>query len=177
MIENSNWFIFFVVTGKENTVKNITDKLLKDTATPFIPTVQKVFKSSKQIFKTEKKLFPGYVFVKSIFNDTEFYEQAKKNIFHYKEFIRILRYDDNGNYSIKETEKNVLSKLFNKDFCIEDSKGIIIGDNVYINDGPLIGMESIIRKIDRHKREAQIEIDFFGEPRLTKVSLEIIEKK
>lgn len=39
-----------------------------------------------------------------------------------------------------------------------------------------MGLESIIRKINRHKRQAIIELDFMGAVRQISVALEILEK-
>ena len=50
------------------------------------------------------------------------------------------------------------------------------GDKVIITDGPLLGKEAHIRKIDRHKRIAYLDIDFFNQTISTKVGLEIIKK-
>jgi len=173
---DSNWFVFFVVTGKEDIAKTIISNTLKDIAIPFVPTIQELFKTSKKIHKREKTLFPGYVFVESLLADIDFYYYARQTIFSYKEIISILRYAYTDEFSIREDEKKILSKLCNRNFCIESSSGIIIGDNVYIREGPLMGLESTIKKINRHKREAVIEMKIMGEERLVKVSLEIIEK-
>ena len=68
--------------------------------------------------------------------------------------------------------------------CIRDSKqlvemssGIIENDRVQILSGPLMGMEGNIRRIDRHKRIAYLEIEMFGRTVEMKVGLEIIRKE
>ncbi|MFR3950420.1 MAG: hypothetical protein ACLTZM_27535 [Ruminococcus sp.] len=45
-----------------------------------------------------------------------------------------------------------------------------------LSQGPLTGMEGSIRRIDRHKRIAHLEIEMFGRTVEMKVGLEIIEK-
>ena len=70
----------------------------------------------------------------------------------------------------------MLLRLCDDDRYVESSSGIIIGDSVYIKEGPLKGYESIIRKIDRHKRKAIIELEFMGAVRQVAVALEIVEK-
>ena len=60
---------------------------------------------------------------------------------------------------------------------MEHSIGFIEGNEVFVTEGPLMGFESKIVKIDRHKRKATIEVEFCGEKRLVNVSLEIISKK
>ena len=59
---------------------------------------------------------------------------------------------------------------------VEMSIGIIEGDRVHIFEGPLQGMEGLIRKIDRHKRMAYLEVEMFGRMVEMRVGLEIIEK-
>jgi transcriptional antiterminator NusG len=61
-------------------------------------------------------------------------------------------------------------------YVTEESKGFIIGDKIIVTSGPLKGRESIIRKIDRHKRRAEIEVAFLGDIRRINVALEVISK-
>ena len=57
------------------------------------------------------------------------------------------------------------------------STGYIEGDHIIITDGPLKGYEALIKKIDRHKRIAFIEINLLNQPNIIKVGLEIISKQ
>lgn len=59
---------------------------------------------------------------------------------------------------------------------MEDFVGFIRGDRVFVTLGPLQGRESVIRKIDRHKRRAKIELEFMGDRRIFDVALEIVSK-
>ena len=56
------------------------------------------------------------------------------------------------------------------------SEGIIEGEKVHVTDGPLQGMEGYIRKIDRHKRKAYLEISMFGRIQSVQIGLEIVKK-
>ena len=56
------------------------------------------------------------------------------------------------------------------------SIGVIEGDTVHIFEGSLQGMEGLIRKIDRHKRMAYLEVEMFGRMVEMRAGLEIIEK-
>lgn len=56
------------------------------------------------------------------------------------------------------------------------SEGVIEGDVVTILSGPLMGRTSTIRKIDRHKRMAWVEVEMFGRTMLVKMGLEIKRK-
>ncbi len=57
------------------------------------------------------------------------------------------------------------------------SKGIIRNGRVIVTSGPLKGRESLIRKIDRHKRTAKIEIPFTDGQKQVTVGLEIYGKE
>ena len=69
-----------------------------------------------------------------------------------------------------------LKKLLGADYCIQESIGYVEGDKVIIKSGGLMGSESRIKKINRHKREAVLEINILGDMRQVIVALEIIKK-
>ena len=56
------------------------------------------------------------------------------------------------------------------------SEGVIEGDTVKVTRGPLMGREGLIRKIDRHKRRAYLEVTMFGRTIPASVGLEIVRK-
>jgi transcriptional antiterminator NusG len=57
---------------------------------------------------------------------------------------------------------------------IETSKVILEGSTVRVVDGPLVdGIGTIIR-IDRHKRRAWVEFDFYGKKHTVSLSIEDI---
>lgn len=70
----------------------------------------------------------------------------------------------------------MLLGLCNDDHCIESSSGIKEGSKIIITDGPLKGFESAIKKVNRHKRQALIELEFMGSMRMVSVALEVLEK-
>ena len=77
---------------------------------------------------------------------------------------------------LTEDEKSFLLSFCDDGYVTEKSKGFIIDDRIFITSGPLKGRESIIKKIDRHKRLAEIEMTFLGDKRRISISLEIISK-
>lgn len=69
-----------------------------------------------------------------------------------------------------------------KEMCQEGnligiSKGMIKNGSPIVTSGPLKGRERLIRRIDRHKRIADIEIPFSGSRKRVTVGLEIYEKQ
>ena len=171
------WYVLFTRTGCEKTVEQCLKKRLNNNEfTPFVPMVDILFKYSTEIKKEKKPLFPGYVFMKTELSDFEFVSITKNIIFESKNIIRILRHADTNEYAMQEDDKNLIIRLCNDECCVEASSGIIAGTHVYIKKGPLMGLESIIRKIDRHKMRAIVDLDFMGAKRQISVALEIVEK-
>lgn len=164
------------MAGQEYKVEKVL-RVLLDTNEfmPFIPINERLFKKSGIIKKEFKPLFPGYVFVESNVPGQEFIQfiNSLKRISMGN--IKTLKYSETE-ISMKESEKKLLLSLCNDSYCIESSSGIIIGDKIHITAGPLIGYESIVKKVNRHKREAYIEMDIMGCKRLVSISLEILSK-
>ena len=56
------------------------------------------------------------------------------------------------------------------------SRGIIKSGELVILSGPLMGRTAQVKKIDRHKRLAYVEVEMLGRKNLVKLGLEVIEK-
>ena len=76
--------------------------------------------------------------------------------------------------SVIDEDLRVLERLLNEDRLVAMSTGYIEGDRVTIIDGPLEGLETVIRKIDRHKRTALVEMHMFGRVQEVAVGLEVV---
>lgn len=173
----NNWYIFYVKTGSEQTACDFLNKLFdKEESVAFVPQVEIVIKNSQSIRKELKPMFPGYVFTDSILEERIFVDFAYKYA-RFSECIFYLLGDGNINYvKLSEYEKKFLLGFCNDEYIVEDSKGFIIGDKVFVTSGPLQGRESVIKKINRHKRRAEIELMWFGDLRRVSVALEIVSK-
>ena len=170
------WYVLFTRTGREEKVEQLLkERLDTDVFVPFVPLHERLFKISGTIKKELKPLFPSYVFIESEVSSQEFMKRINALIHISHDIVHTLRYSDTE-IAMRESEKRMMLSLCNDDHCIESSSGIIEGDRIYITDEPLKGWESIIKKVNRHKRQAWIEIEFIGEMRLVSVALEIVEK-
>lgn len=94
-------------------------------------------------------LFPEYVILESG-NEEFLLEELGKC----RDFVKGERYLIR--FGIEE--EKILRNLCGKEHHLEMSRGIICEGNAQVTDGPLKGMENRIRRIDRHKRLAKIEI-------------------
>ena len=167
------WHVLFVRGGHE---EKIASKINETANEAFIPKVTKLFKRKDEMRKEDVPLFKNYVFVKSEQNIREFQEYIQHEVQQMIGFIKLLKHDTQTE-SLYPHEKEFLMKFANKDHVIDESKGLIEGDKIIITQGPLVGHESMIKKIDRHKRIAQLEIEMFGDKRTITVGLEIVSKR
>ena len=168
----SNWYVIQVLPKNESglcaKIKSRIDGALYTDC--FVPQTEYVFKRDGLYEKQIRPLFPGYLCV--ITDKIEMFYDALKKV---EGFKRILK---EGDYftSISSQEAAFIAGITNEDYSISMSEGYILNSRVYITSGPLLGHEGIIKKIDRHKRSAIIELHFMGQPQLVKMPLEIVSK-
>jgi len=141
-----------------------------------MPMKKTLFKKEGRVKKEIEPLFPGYVFIESYISSLEFQRRTGYVISSSNDILRLLQYGDEDDIAMREGEKIALLNLLNDDHCIEPSLGIIEGDQVCIKDGPLVGWESKLKKIDRHKRQALIDIEVMGYQMRINAALEIVQK-
>ena len=176
-----NWVVLFAPTGsEEKLVSKLKQKLNANVYLPFVP-YKETPRSRKGVFTKERKvLFPGYIFVQTEIDAGS----IAGNLYHdirisgaQRDIYKILHYGDNKkDVALREHERQEWMQFFGEDFTVEGSVGFIEGDAVRITSGSLMGMESRIKKINRHKREAVIELDIMGAKREVCLMLEIVEK-
>lgn len=174
----SHWYIFWVLTGHERQVeKRIMEQLSDEDIVPFIPLWESLFRRAGKVKRELNIMFPGYVFIESDLESKEFRQRTLQIIRTSNDIIRILSYSSSDDIAVREDERAALLRLCNDDHCIESSMGFIEGDEFYIKSGPMVGMESVIKKINRKKMEGSFEMKFAGEIRKFTVGLDLLRKK
>ena len=175
-----NWVILFVKTGSEDRLMRILkEKLNTAEYLPFLPLKEMPYRKKGIISKKRELLFPSYIFIQTEIEANlvaEKLELALMNIAQQKDIYSILNYGNKKDIVIRENECLYWEHFFNSDFCAMGSVGFIEGDVVRITSGALVGMESRIKKINRHKREAIVELEIMGAIRKVSLMLEIIKK-
>ena len=81
---------------------------------------------------------------------------------------------------IEKDEEDFLRSLCGREHHSALSKGYIREGHTYVTEGPLVGKEAYIQRIDRHKRLAELSLPSgsggMDAPRKMCVGLEIVEK-
>lgn len=140
-----------------------------------MPKRTKVVHRKSGLIKEYIPLFPGYIFVSTDCIYEDFYIFYKRYIENIDGCVKILKYKDNVD-ALWPQERQFIEQFTDERDIIDISNGFASGNRIVIINGPLLGKESIIRKINRHKRTATIELALFGETQLIELSCEIISK-
>lgn len=162
------------MAGKEE--KIITTINRSDLVNAFTPKRAKLLRQKGQVLKIHEILFLGYVFVETDVAYKDFIQHLNQHIKPVQGFVRLLERDHTGTQSLYPHERSFIESFTNHQRIIETSTGFIEGDKIIITEGPLVGHESQIKRIDRHKKIAELDISMFGQIRKIKVSCEILSK-
>ena len=166
------WYVIQVRTGSEENIRlqceaNISQNVMERC---FIPYYEERRRIRGEWMTLKKILFPGYVFLITEEIDELFY-QLKKVI----GLTRLLGAGDEI-IPLTERERDFLLRFGGENQIVEMCEGIIEQSRIRILSGPLMGMEGQIRKIDRHKRKAWLEVEMFGRVQRVEVGLEVAMK-
>ena len=166
-------YVIQVVGGTESRVCDLINKLLNDIVDDcFVPRREVMRREEGQWKRVQETLFPGYLFVKT--NDIQHVSERLASI---PAFTRLLGVSDERIIPLSQDEVAWLTALLQPlDKVVEMSVGVIEGEKVIVTDGPLVGQEALISKIDRHKRLAYLDMRMFGRTKTIKVGLEIVRK-
>ncbi|MEI7667884.1 MAG: antiterminator LoaP [Erysipelotrichaceae bacterium] len=170
----SKWYILYVKNNYEHSIAQYINTF--ESVYAFVPTRIKLYKRLGKYVKVNDILMKNYVFIETELESDTFYS----NIIHHLRvntgYLKVLLYPDKQLETILPEEKAFLKAFMNKDNEIDASSGFIEGDQIIITSGPLVGKESIIKRIDRHKRIAICEVTLMGRIQELKLSLEILSK-
>jgi len=174
------WYALFVMTGHEHEVANIISRHWRvDGLRPFVPMFDARFRKAGIVLSEKRRWIPGYVFLESEISGLEFYLQIKPYISRTENTLKLLRYGNgymDSSFEMQEGDRAFLDKLLNEEYCVEMSQGYIKGDSIIVTEGPMVGLEGLVKKVNRHKMLATIEASIFGDIREITVGLEVISK-
>ena len=138
----------------------------------FIPKIEQWYNVKGVKDYVIRDMYPGYIFIKSMLSENEFikrYQDFFKSIENTAELVK-----QGNSFGLQKSVQEKYEQLFNDGETIKHSIGYIVGNDTIVLDGPLIGLEEYIKKIDRHHRTALL--DFKLNDFLLKVPLEIKSK-
>ena len=114
-------------------------------------------------------MFPGYLFVAS--DDIEAFEKTIKRS---TAFARLLGAERRA-FALRPEEASFVHDFGGPSHVVGFSRGTIDNGRTIIDEGPLRGHVDRIKKIDRHKRIAYLDIGLLDQKQV-RVGLEIVRK-
>ena len=169
-----NWYVIQVRSGQEERILRKC-RLLIDHAVLhdcFLPKCERMKKMRGHWEKVEELLFRGYVFLISDDVQALYHELYKID-----DLTKLLGKHGEDIYPLYEKEVALLKSFGRMEHLVEMSVGYMEGERIVVMEGPLMGKEGMICKVDRHKRIAVIEVEMFGKTTTAKVGLEIVAKR
>lgn len=170
-----SWYVIFVETGYEEAfcyyIDKITKNLYEEIQYNFLVPKRKIYERKKGIRQEViRTMFPGYVLINTN-HIVDFFMQVKNS-------PHVIRFLTQENYflEVKEEEIEKILSLVNSYGLIELSKAFIKDDKVVIIEGPLLGMEGIIKKIDKRKGRVKVDISINENNLLIDLGIEFINK-
>ena len=167
MAEEAKWYVVHTYSGYENKVAStlqttVENRGLSDMIQDVKVPTEKVseVKDDGSVKEVERKLFPGYVFVKMVYTDETWY--VVRNIRGCTGFV------GPSSKPVPLTESEVY-KMGVETRVVEVSYDV--GDQVRIIDGPLEDFVGIVDELDTDKNYVKVTISMFG--RETPVELEL----
>lgn len=124
----------------------------------------------------KRPLLPGYVIVETDMPAREFLGAFSDYIRNSNDIYRLLRAAGCDEIALPAEERKMFEYLYRGKRCLERSVGCMIGDRIVVDVGPLKGREGFIRHVNRHNRDAVIEMEMFGKKITARVALEIVSK-
>lgn len=175
------YYVIQVAPGKEtDTEAFITRRIAEEVCASCFHPVRHVRKKFRgEWMDRHEKLMPGYVFLCS--------EDAEELFFSLKRIpmlTKLLGCDKEFFTALTDREAEWLEALISV-----DRDGRITGevplsqieisenDEIRILSGPLQGMEGMIKRINLHKRVAEVEVEFMGRMIGLHLGIELLEKK
>lgn len=167
------WYVIQVITGDEKTTVDMCRVIVRESTEHefFIPETDRKKRFKGKWHTIRKPMFPGYVFISTEKID-ELYEELK----NVPKLTKVLGIDHTIT-PISQSEERLIRRLTNKQHVAEVSVGYIEGDRLIISEGPMVGMEALVKKIDRHKRIAVLSITMFGNSTDVTMGLEVLHKE
>ena len=172
MAQTAKWYVVHTYSGYENTVKATIEKtiqslqlqeLIQVISNP-METVTEITEAG--VSKTyDRKLYPGYVFVKMVCNDDTWH--VIRNVRGVAGFV-----GTSGNDPIPLSEDEVYQMGVEKREIVVN---YAVGDSVRILDGPLSSFTGTVESIEIDKNAVSVIVSMFGRETPVEFELDQVE--
>ena len=173
----SQWFVIHTLSGQEQKVKDSIEKRLKaEEMTEYITEVLVPMEKVAEVRNgkktvTNRKLYPGYVFIDMMLLD-ENSRIIEKPWYFIRDTQGIIGFV--GGERPSPTPQHEIDSIKNQISDSEDHEkpkvAFDIGETIKINDGPFLNFSGVIEEIEPDRGKMKVTVNIFG--RNTPVELE-----
>ena len=172
MADSAKWYVVHTYSGYENTVKVTIEKTIQSRQLQEqilavnipIETVTEITESGAS--KTyDRKLYPGYVFVKMVYSDDTWH--VIRNVRGVSGFVGA-----SGNEPLPLTEDEVYQMGVEKKEIVVN---YVVGDTVRILDGPLSSFTGTVESIEVEQNAVNVIVSMFGRETSVEFELDQVE--
>lgn len=158
-----NWYAVITSSGNEDALCRYIQNELHLSA--IFPTAQRHFRIKQQDLLVDKAMVKGCIFV-----ECDLDKNSLVYLLHQQSLFPIEHVEEMSMKSM-----GLLLPMLSDTHRIDMSVGISVNHRAQVQQGPLVGMESHILKVNAHKRLASLDIYIKDTPLLA--GLEIKEKR
>lgn len=169
------WYVIQTIGGKEEETADMIRKMIPSNYMEecFIPKRERMKKFHGSWNKVEEVLFRGYVFVVS--QQTEELYQELRRI---PRMTKLLGKEQDYFIPLNKEEERLVCGIGNREHRTFLSKvEIKEGKMVQVIDGPLKDYVGKIVKVNLHKREVKIRVEFMNRPLELYMGIEMVDSK
>lgn len=181
MAEEARWYAIQTYSGHENKVKKLIDHRIgelpgeeadeKEIQEVLVPTQDVVeIKNGKRVTVT-KRLYPGYVLVKMMYN--------QRTMHTINSIQGVIKFVGGGKepMPLREDEINKILGLVPAEEEVEGREEIPFrhGQVVEVTEGPFTDFSGTVQEVDHDKGKVKVEVSLFGRP--TSVELDYTQLK
>lgn len=166
------WYVIQVMSGEERRTMELCRALLDQTLYQdiFLPEMEVMKRYHGEWHKEKARMFPGYVFVVT--------ERVEELFLAFKKVPKLTKIlgTERVPVALSDKEVRLLEQVLDAEHVAEVSSGILVGDRLVIQSGPMMGLEGLVKRIDRHKRMAVLEVEMFGRRVEVRLGVEVVGK-
>lgn len=169
------WYVIQTLGGQEEKTADIIRKMVDTDCIEdcFIPKRERMKKFQGGWNKVEEVLFRGYAFVISE-RPEELYEELKR----IPKLTKVLGRQDGYFLALGKQEEQLVRRLGDQEHKTSISS-VMIGEKkqILVINGPLKGYVGNIVKVNLHKREVVIRVEFMGRELELKMGISMVDMR
>jgi transcriptional antiterminator NusG len=174
---NSQWFVIHTLSGQEQKVKNTLEKRLK--AEEMEEYIQEILVPMEKVVEirsgkksvSNRKLYPGYIFINMILLDDQ-QRIIDRPWYFIRETQGIIGFVGGDRPTPTPTEEieSIKAQISDAEDAEKPKVDFEVGETIKINDGPFLNFSGVIEEIEPERGKLKVTVNIFG--RNTPVELE-----